>query len=194
MLRSDSVASRIESISDAHSRSAKSFKPRSVSVSVRAGSLWQRLADAGAADDTYEPIAVVRNSSSVVLRSCEQENVCLTCTPSELHRLNSEIECQLLLAIEIEDERLRIIDADDGHQLKIGRQLWATWKDQQQGRSNHGQAIVDVIKVLVYGNIWGSLRYVGHVHSRLGLWFGVELSNVSAILKILYWQLIDFLL
>ena len=177
-LKCDCVANRIESASDAYAKPARPFPPRSVRLTVRAGSLWQRTDGLTAPDDTYEPIAaVIRNSPTVALRSCEQENVRLTCSPNELHRLNSEIECQLLLAVESEDDRLRLIEADDGNQLKVGRQIWASWKEQQQGRGHPG---TENVRVFVYGKICGSVRYVGHLSGRIGLWFGVELLTVSS--------------
>jgi hypothetical protein len=180
-LKTDSVATKIDSAPDAYGKSVKPASARSVNVTARAGSLWQRIDGFNSADDTYEPIAVVRNSSTVVLRSFEQDNVRLTCSPTELYRLNSEIEFQLLLAVEFEDDRLKLIETDDGRQLQIGRQIWAAWKDQQQGRGLRSQSASDDIRVCIYGKISGTVRYVGHLSGRVGLWFGVELLNVSCI-------------
>lgn len=192
-LKTDSVANKIDSVPDAYGKSIKLASARSVSVTVRAGSLWQRIDGFNSADDTYEPIAVVRNSTTVLLRSCEQDNVRLTCSPAELYRLNSEIEFQLLLAVEAEDERLKLLETDDGHQLQVGRQIWAAWKDQQQGRGLRSQSITDDIRVFIYGKICGTVRYVGHLSGRVGLWFGVELlnvSNVSSYNNLIYCQML----
>ena len=178
-LKCDGVAQKIDTTADAFVKSTKPPTSRSVNCAVRAGSLWQRTDSFTSADDTYEPItAVVRNSPTVVLRSCEQENLRLSCSLKDLHRLNGDVECQLLLAVNSEDERLQLIETDDGSQLKVGRRIWVAWKEQQHAKGCRSHCSPD-IRVFIYGKICGSVRYVGHLSGRVGLWFGVELVTVS---------------
>jgi len=181
-LKCDNIANRAEGVSDVYGKSIKHVSTRSVSLTVRAGSLWQRSDGLSSGDDTYEPISVARTSTTITLLSCEQENVRLTCSPNDLYRLNSEIECQLLLAVDVEDDRLKLIEIDDGYQLNVGRQIWAAWKDQLQGRGYRVPNIGDEIKVFVYGKLCGNVRFVGHLAGRVGLWFGIELISVSTVL------------
>lgn len=176
LLKSDKVAIKTEGIADTTVKTLKSHIPRSVSVTVRAGSLWQRIDGFAPVDDTYEPISVIRNSTNVTLRSCEQEYVRLTCSLNDLHRLESEIDCHFLLAVDFEEDRRRLLDADNACQLSVGREILAAWEDQRQDSC---QSDSNDVKVFVYGNILGYVRYVGYLSGRVGLWFGVELLNVS---------------
>jgi hypothetical protein len=186
VLRCDSVANFIETVPDAQSKLGRG-STRSFRVTVHAGSLWQRI-DSTAVDDTYEPISVVRNSSSILLRSCEQDNVRLSCALNVLYRLHSDVECQLLLAVERESDRLKLIGDDSGYGLKVGYQIWIDWTEQQQSRNGKSAGRRQNVpgssmetRVVVYGKIPATVRYVGNLAGRLGLWFGVELAQVRII-------------
>jgi len=174
VLKRASVASKTD-------RGGSSCLPsRPVNIPVSAGSLWQQTYESssatGQSDALYEPIAARNSPTAVSLRSCEMDDLQMKCWPHEIHRLNGDVERQLLEAVDA-PERLRLVETEPGAgQLRDGCRMWVTWNDEGNGIS----ALEPSVLVGGIGkNAAGLVRYIGRLSGRSGVWFGVELSPVS---------------
>jgi len=162
---------------------SSSQQSRPVNTVVSAGSLWQQIYEssgpAGQSDAPYEPAAVRNSPMAVNLRSCETDELQMKCWPQELHRLNGDSERQLLAAVDIPAERLRLVETDTGvGQLRDGCRMLAAWNDEGM-RKSAPELSVSVIGLA--RNVSGVVRYIGRLSGRNGVWFGIELSPVSFV-------------